>query len=94
MIKIEINKNKIYRLTKVAGKNKNSGVQPGQFAEGPGRVLEAGKDRYCVLVRDTLGTGDLTFIRTSQVIKIIEKKVNVILFETIGGFYSLEEIKP
>ena len=76
-----------YTLTKVESKNPASTrVSAGQTVSGDLRIVSVQGDPAVSVIR-----GLTTGIRTSPIVKVLDKTETTITFETEGGVYRLEK---
>ena len=82
-----------YKLTKVLSKDsRNSMVYTNANVYGPMRIVEPKNTKdFCILVENIEYTGDCSYIRTSAVKKILATTSKAIIYETMGGYYLLEQ---
>ena len=81
-----------YKLTKT--ENFRAGfVYSGDTVTGPLEIVEIiGKPGVKVLNANMRGPRDTAYIRTSPIVKVVDKTENTVTFETEGGVYKLEKV--
>ena len=77
-----------YKLTKVASSRPNIFVFEGDSVTGDLQIVEV-SDLGLPGVK-VIGQGFTNYIRTSPIVKVVDKSENKITFQTEGGTYTLE----
>lgn len=84
-----------YKLTKIENTRKIGFVFSGDTTTGPLSIVEvigAGKPGVKVINRNDDGDLELTYIRTSPIVEVLDKTDTTLTFRTEGGVYKLETV--